>query len=962
MHTKTLAVFLIFQITAFLFGQNDDSVRSQFEKDFQQIGEKYYFDSPDTAALLYKKNLTKAENIQMWDQYLHAIINLASVSSHLDSLRLLDAYLQAGQKVLEKHSSYILKYDSTGFLRSNFYYFQGRYYYELFNYREAIKSYKSIIDLPEIEKDSLLFFDTHVSIAQSALNMADFALAEHHFDLARSWVPREHPVYSAGRGFDYQMAFVNTQSGHVKFRQWEANKNSKAPTAAIDHYLKALELIKPLMNEKGSWSLVNAIYRSLSSCYLESNQPERAKQYLSKLIERPTRSVSDKVRNYIHASELYLRTGNLSRADEFINKALSVVKENYDPTHRYYGLINKQKAKKFIKEKNIDSALVALDRAEKFFVFGGGEGEIKVINNYEVLEIYSLRGDAYRLKDPEEAINWYKKTISLADRTSKDFLSWESRQYLSSDIYRVFENGITTLFDLQKDKEDVENWEDDLIYFFEKNRAIQLFNSVRDIEAVEAGILSKELYEKQQQFKSKIAFNKRQIEEGRSPEKHRLILDQLYADYEDFQRSLKEKNSSYEDWMPDAEMVTFNEVISEIKGSSSLLSFFWGEENVYCLELMDDRAELHLISETPTLQESLFQYLKLIRTPPENMGSVPEELYNKGNKLYELFSAASGVKDSKINSIIIIPDGPLSYLPFGALVSEKKKWLLERKSLYYSSAIRLLLKSTKSDNKATDLMKYLGFAPDYAVMDNQNFSGIRKDLSPLAYNNQEVKSVENILGGRIFTGREASEVNFNKYAENASILHLSAHAIVDNDNPNYSAVYFIDQTDSARHEQRFELDGALHLYELYNYQFNSELAVLSACETGFGRWARGEGVISLGRAFQSSGCPSVTMSLWNISDKSSSLIIESYFKYLNEGMAKDEALAMAKKDFLSDPANKYFKHPYYWSAFIVQGNAQPLSKAQNEIWYLVLGIVIIMGLYLGIRKSKNNRLISKKDI
>ncbi|QCK15757.1 CHAT domain-containing protein [Mangrovivirga cuniculi] len=411
--------------------------------------------------------------------------------------------------------------------------------------------------------------------------------------------------------------------------------------------------------------------------------------------------------------------------------------------------------------------------------------------------------------------------------------------------------------------------------------------------------------------------------------------------------------------MPDTELVSFNDIIAEIKGNTSLLSFFWGDENVYCLELMDDRAALHLISETTALQESLFQYLKLIRTPPESPGPVSEELYREGNKLYELFSSASGIKDSGINSIIIIPDGPLSYLPFGAMVAKKKKWLLESKSIYYSSAIRLLLKSSTSERSKSDIIDYLGFAPDYSVMDGQGYSDIRKDLAPLAYNNQEVETVESMLGGRTFTGSDATEYNFYKYSESARILHLSAHAIVDSENPNYSAVYFIDQSDSAKYEQLFELDGSLHLYELYNYQFNSELAVLSACETGFGRWARGEGVISLGRAFQSSGCPSVTMSLWNISDKSSSTIMERFFEYLNEGRAKDEALAMAKKDFLSDPANKYFNHPYYWSAFIVQGNAQPLTNNKNEIWYIVLGIVVMLGLYMAIRKGKGGKVLRR---
>ena len=65
-------------------------------------------------------------------------------------------------------------------------------------------------------------------------------------------------------------------------------------------------------------------------------------------------------------------------------------------------------------------------------------------------------------------------------------------------------------------------------------------------------------------------------------------------------------------------------------------------------------------------------------------------------------------------------------------------------------------------------------------------------------------------------------------------------------------------------------DNFLHAYEIYNMQLTIQLAVLSACETGFGKLERGEGVNSLARAFTYAGCPSVVMSHWAVNDATTS--------------------------------------------------------------------------------------------
>lgn len=77
---------------------------------------------------------------------------------------------------------------------------------------------------------------------------------------------------------------------------------------------------------------------------------------------------------------------------------------------------------------------------------------------------------------------------------------------------------------------------------------------------------------------------------------------------------------------------------------------------------------------------------------------------------------------------------------------------------------------------------------------------------------------------------------------------------------------------------------------LYNMEIPAELAVLSACETGYGKLERGEGIMSLARAFAYAGCLSIVMSHWLVDDRASAQLMDHFYRYLSEGLPKDEAL------------------------------------------------------------------------
>ena len=122
--------------------------------------------------------------------------------------------------------------------------------------------------------------------------------------------------------------------------------------------------------------------------------------------------------------------------------------------------------------------------------------------------------------------------------------------------------------------------------------------------------------------------------------------------------------------------------------------------------------------------------------------------------------------------------------------------------------------------------------------------------------------------------------------------------------------------------------------------------MLSACNTAYGQLLRGEGVMSLARAFNYAGASAVVASLWSMPDHSTSQIMLLFYQYLRDGRPKDEALRLAKLEYLRNDAlsSPSTRTPAHWAPAIVIGDIHPVSLSKGGHWLPFFYILAAAGL------------------
>jgi CHAT domain-containing protein len=188
----------------------------------------------------------------------------------------------------------------------------------------------------------------------------------------------------------------------------------------------------------------------------------------------------------------------------------------------------------------------------------------------------------------------------------------------------------------------------------------------------------------------------------------------------------------------------------------------------------------------------------------------------------------------------------------------------------------------------------------------------------------------------VFRREYASEEQVkNHQLVNYKIVHFATHSVIDDNMPARSSIVL-------SLDDNLEEDGFLQVREIYNLKMNADLVTLSSCESGLGKFIRGEGIEGLTGAFFYAGASSVLMSLWEVNDQATSQLMERFYFHLHSSISIRDALRKTKLEMIE---SETISHPYYWAGFIVSGRAdQVVLEKISRLWFYLAAALFSMGI------------------
>ncbi|AXT62501.1 CHAT domain-containing protein [Aquimarina sp. AD10] len=787
-------------------------------------------------------------------------------------------------------------------------------------------------------------------------------------------------------------------------------------------YDKALEYLKKALQSNfeiyGTKHPVVALnYNNIGNVCRLKGEYDQALNYYNKALKIRESTLdknnSEIAYSYNDIGELYNLKKEHNKAIHNINKALKIRLDVFGTTHpsvadSYEGLGNVYKNK-----EDLTTALTNYQKALAIRLDVFGAHHPKVALSYTTIaNMYRLQGDvanslryydnaiisnrklndknssyldqnivlsslagkakAYKnryqknkdVKDLDKAIESYQKAAILINAIRQSFTTYQDKLTFAKKATAIYQGAIAShllAYKVTKDQKSLEK----AFYYSEKSKANTLKELLATANATNYAGLPKEVLELEKELRIDQAFYQSKIKEERTKQgidsskiidyENRLfdiskrqdslttVLEKEYPKY----HQLKHKNA----------LVSVSDIQQKLKANTTLLEFFVSDSIVYAFTISKDKLDVKEIT--------VSDLNKKIEALKESIIAKDIQEYKK--VAYGLYSQLIAPIKNKLtgDELIIVPDGALWHCNFELLLTQQDSsnnpkslpYLLKEFAISYANSASLLFQSsnTKSVHQEKEDCLAFSFSDSTTVVDAKTMSlaTLRNAGDDLPGTRREIREISEIIDGQYYFGSQAIESNFKRNANRYNILHLALHGDVDHKRPENSKLYFTKSKDTID-------DNLLYAHELFAMDIPAELTVLSACNTGTGKVAKGEGIMSLGSAFQYAGTKSLLLSSWVVSDQTTPELMKYFYTNLKEGMNKSKALQQAKLQYLQT-ANLDRVHPWYWGGFYVVGDTTAIQFSSNTSWYWILGIVLfvlILARFVNKRNSNKTKKLS----
>nr|WP_321234589.1 CHAT domain-containing tetratricopeptide repeat protein [uncultured Psychroserpens sp.] len=800
---------------------------------------------------------------------------------------------------------------------------------------------------------------------------------------------------------NYQLAIATCNIGIVQEMLGEYDN-------AIALYNKSVQY--DLLDRGEDVGILSDVYVALSNTYFKKNDLEKAEEFANKALRIAIKKYGENSPKtsfvYVSYANIFELKGDYEKNIEYINKALNIRRKTYGNNHRWtaesllsisesqieierydeaeknyneaitiaksnnnnlvlayaemglgylytktnrYDLAEeflKASKTKFIKSYgNYHSTHLSalMYEAENYFAKGALEKALQIIeivkdnainsNLFYRLDALTLELDiALRYYNDASNAELLKKCIDHIDEAKqmlfsirKDYPTSKSKIHINNSMNDFVAKAIEASYILYNNTQKL-IYAEKAFGLSELNRSSALVSGIQDVRFKKMANVPEILLKKENKLNHELASLKKEIyyeeNEDEPDVKYlnellskqlicRTALDSLFT-------KIEKEHPKYYQLKYSDKMVSFKELQTHIlNDDETVIEYFLTEDQVYVFTISKSKINFMELSKAQDIQSVLQVFRERLNKR--------ENLTEQSKTLYELL-----IKELDVNTkrLIIIPDKELNHLPFEALIKEDT-FLIEDYIICYSGSASLLKTQQDDFFNFKFTTNWVGFAPEF------------RSKNQLSSNKTEIEAVARLMKGNMFLGKQATIENFKKSTQNSSILHLATHAEIDKINPLYSKLIFAQ-------------DSTLTASDIYTLPINAELAVLSACETGFGKLEKSEGVMSMSRAFQYAGVSSTVMSLWKVPDQETAKLMESFYKHLKAGNSKDKALKKAKTEYLKATDDATLRHPFYWSGFVISGDVSPISNATNLFYYILVGSLLMLFMWYRYRLKKKN--------
>ncbi len=779
-------------------------------------------------------------------------------------------------------------------------------------------------------------------------------------DLSLEYLLKEKDTY----GQEQNLALANCYS-NLGIVYW----NSGNKSTALAYHEQALA-IKERFLDSSDPSIADS-YNNIGLIHLEGEYL-KAIQYLNKALKIYTAHYGTnhpKVANcYSNLAFAYSGQNNFNEALQYLDLVMQIWESNFEGDHPNKAFTLSNKGRIWEQKGDLSQALLAQQEALHQYLRIYGEKHPEVANCYFLIanvyqkqnkflasaenyqasifaNLYSQNSSSlYDLPKLQEYYNadillsslqakakamealHYEKTLkprdlihSLACYTTCDELISIIRQLrlteadklrlaaISTDIY---DNGIRVAMELSKRTFQKNRYETLAFEFCERSKSAILLEAINETKAKSFSGIPEQLLILEDSLKNEISILKQKLaESSKNNEQIKKDLFDYQEAYRDFISDLEANYPSYFNLKYNQSFASVAQISPLLDNQTAVLSYFTGENTISVFVVTSKGLDVHELSKSADFMQQVKSFRNSIKY------SIFDAYVASSSTLYEQLIPKM---NKQITSLILLPDGILGTIPFEALTQPNSEttddyaslsYLMKSYKVSYDYAATLLLDRLKSVKETTSSGILLS-AP-ISFLDNDfkmpELPGTREEVKEIRYLflSADQEPVVKMEGAANENFLKSSDLSRFKY------IHFATHGIVNESKPELSRIFLSpDKVD----------DGNLYSGEIYSLNINADLVTLSACETGLGQIAKGEGIVGLSRALMYAGAKNLIVSLWQVSDASTALLMIDFYKqhlHYSGNMLFNDDLQKAKLNLLQ---SKEYANPYFWAPFILVGN------------------------------------------